>query len=154
MLLCEVSLRYEAREQIRMTENKNSKHYDLEERTEEFARRVRILVRKLPKTLANNEDCKQLIRSSGSVGANYIEANDALSKKDFVMRIKISRKEAKETGYWLRLVDTGNDGRLEDERKELVQEARELMNIFGAILLNAALEGRNQSRKERNHGLH
>ena len=101
-----------------MTENKNFKHYDLEERTEEFARKVRVVVRKFPKTLANNEDCKQLVRASGSVGANYIEANDALSKKDFVMRIKISRKEAKETGCWLRLVDTGNDGCLEDERKE------------------------------------
>jgi four helix bundle protein len=117
-----------------MTENKNSKHYDLEERTEAFARNVRVIVRKLPKTLANIEDCKQLVRASGSVGANYIEANDALSKKDFVMRIKICRKESKESGYWLRLVDTGNDCRMEDERQGLVQESRELMNIFGAIL--------------------
>ena len=65
-----------------MTEIKNIKHYDLEDRTEGFARKVRIFVKKAPKTLANYEDCKQLVRASGSVGANYIEANDSLSKKD------------------------------------------------------------------------
>ena len=117
-----------------MTEIKNIKHYDLEDRTEGFARKVRVFVKKVPKTLANYEDCKQLVRASGSVGANYIEANDSLSKKDFVMRIKISRKEAKESRYWLRLIDAGDDCRLEDERKSLAQEAQELMNIFGAIL--------------------
>jgi four helix bundle protein len=117
-----------------MTEAENSKHYDLEDRTEEFARKVRLFIKKMPKTLANIEDCRQLIRASGSVGANYIETNDSLSKKDFVMRIKICRKEAKESGYWSRLVDTANDIGLEDDRKLLVQEARKLMNIFGAIL--------------------
>jgi four helix bundle protein len=95
---------------------------------------VREFVKKLPKTLANIEDSKQLVDASGSVGANYIEANEALSKKDFVMRIKISRKEAKESRFWLRLVDTGNSSVLEKERAELVQEATELMNIFGSIL--------------------
>ena len=74
---------------------KNSKQYDLEDRTLEFARRVRALVKKLSKTIGNIEDGKQVIRSSGSVGANYIEANESLSKKDFVMRIKICRKEPK-----------------------------------------------------------
>ncbi len=57
---------------------------------------VRLFVKTLPKTIANIEDGKQVIRASGSVGANYREANEALSKKDFVMRIKISRKEANE----------------------------------------------------------
>lgn len=108
--------------------------YDLEDRTEKFAKRARVFVKKLPKILANIDDCKQLVRSSGSVGANYIEANEALSKKDFVMRIKICRKEAKESRYWLRLVDTGEDVDLNDERKELIREAQELMNIFGSIL--------------------
>ena len=74
-----------------MTKKRNSKPYDLEERTLKFARNVRSFVKKLPKTIANIEDGKQLIKSSGSVGANYIEANEALSKKDFIMRIKISR---------------------------------------------------------------
>jgi four helix bundle protein len=65
----------------------NLKQYDLEDRTFEFARDVRAFVKVLPKTLSNIEDGKQLIRSSGSVGANYIEANESLSKKDFIMRI-------------------------------------------------------------------
>ena len=90
-----------------MTKAQNSKRYDLEDRTLEFAKRVRIFVARLSKTLSNKEDGKQLIRSSGSIGANYIEANEALSKKDFAMRIKICRKEAKESRYWLRLIDAG-----------------------------------------------
>ena len=112
---------------------KNSRQYDLEDRTLEFSRRSRAFVKNLPKTLANIEDGKQLIRSSGSVGANYIEANEALSKKDFIMRIKICRKEAKESRYWLRLIDT-NGKEQENEREELEQEATELTNIFGSIL--------------------
>jgi four helix bundle protein len=96
---------------------------------------IRAFVKKLPKTIGNIEDGKQLIRSSGSVGANYIEANESLSKKDFIMRIKICRKEAKESRYWLRLVDTKkNETEQEDNRKDLIDEATELMNIFGAIL--------------------
>ena len=74
----------------------NSKRYDLEERTLQFAKDVRAFVKMLPRTIANGEDVRQLVRASGSVGANYIEANDSLGKKDFVMRVKISRKEAKE----------------------------------------------------------
>jgi len=87
-----------------------------------------------PKSIANIEDGKQLIRASGSVGSNYIEANESLSKKDFIMRIKICRKEAKESRYWLRLVDTYDEPEREREREDLVKEATELMNIFGAIL--------------------
>jgi len=117
-----------------MTEIKNSKQYDLEDRTLEFARKVRAFVKKLPKTLANIEDSKQLVRASGSVGANYIEANEALSKKDFAMRVKICRKEAKESRYWLRLVDTGGNRELGTERKELEGEASELTHIFGSIV--------------------
>jgi len=113
---------------------RNPKQYDLEDRTFNFAKRVRAFVKKLPKTLANMEDGKQVIRSSGSVGANYIEANESLSKKDFVMRIKICRKEAKESRYWLKLVDCDNHNELEKERKGLIQEASELTKIFGAIL--------------------
>ena len=111
-----------------------SKRYDLEERTFQFAKDVRAFVKALPRTVANDEDMRQLVRASGSVGANYIEANDSLSKKDFVMRIKISRKEAKESRYWLRLLDTGDAGSLDTLRASLIQEATELMNIFGAIV--------------------
>jgi len=117
-----------------MTKIRNPKRYDLEDRTLEFSRRVRVFVKKLPRINVNFEDGKQVIRSSGSVGANYIEANEALSKKDFVHRIKISRKEVKESRYWLRLVDTNNDPELEKGRKELIREATELMKIFGSIL--------------------
>ncbi len=81
-----------------MPKSQNTKPmYDLEERTFEFAKSVRLFVKNLPRTISTIEDGKQLIKSSGSVGANYLEANEALSKKDFLMRIKISRKEAKET---------------------------------------------------------
>ena len=111
-----------------------TKVYDLEERTYLFARQVRAFVRKLPRSIGNAEDTRQLVRSSGSVGANYIEANDALGPKDRVMRLRISRKEAKESRYWLRLLDTGADPAIEAERGDLVQESTELMNILGAIV--------------------
>ncbi|HEX8679845.1 MAG TPA: four helix bundle protein, partial [Chthoniobacterales bacterium] len=86
---------------------------------------------------ANTEDGKQLVRSSGSVGANYIEANESLGKKDFLLKIKICRKEAKESAYWLRLVDTAADSTRESQRNALEREATELTNIFGAIFRNA-----------------
>ena len=117
-----------------MTEKQSSKRYDLEDRTLKFAKNVRFFVAKLSKTTANFEDGKQVIRSSGSIGANYIEANEALSKKDFNMRIKICRKEAKESRYWLKLIDTVENKELEQERKVLENEARELTLIFGAIV--------------------
>lgn len=125
--------------QIRMNEEENSKQYDLEERTFQFAKRVRAFVKKLPRNVTNFEDGKQLINASGSVGANYIEANEALSKKDFIVRIKISRKESKESRYWLRLVDVGTSAELEAERQELVRESVELMKIFGSIYRKSEL---------------
>jgi four helix bundle protein len=117
-----------------MTKKSNSKQYDLEDRTLEFAKNVRMLVKELNKSIANIEDGKQVVRSSGSVGANYIEANESLSKKDFIMRIKISRKEAKECRYWLRLLDINHNKAQEKIREDLINEATELMMIFGAIL--------------------
>jgi len=116
-----------------MTKIQDNKQYDLEERTCLFAKKCRIFVSKLPKTISNIEDGKQLIRSSGSVGANYIEANEALSKKDFIVRIKISRKESKESNYWLRLLNINNRD-LENERQELINESTELMKIFSSIM--------------------
>jgi four helix bundle protein len=110
----------------------NPKQYDLEDRTLQFARNVFVFVSAVPRTLTNNEVSKQLVRSAGSVGANYIEANESLGKKDFQMRIKICRKESKESRYWLMLLNAHADG--ENERKKLIQEATELMKIFGAIL--------------------
>ena len=115
-----------------MPQDENPKRFDLEDRTYAFAKRCRALVKRLSKTIGNIEDARQLVRASGSIGANYIEANEALSKKDFICRIKISRKEAKESRYWLRLVEASDHTGA--ERDLLVQEAQELMNIFGAIM--------------------
>jgi len=115
-----------------MSDRENSKLYDLEDRTALFAKQSRALVKELPRTIGNIEDAKQFIRASASVGANYIEANDAIGKKDFVMKVKIYRREAKESGYWLGLLDLDNN--LEPERQRLAAEAKELMKIFGAIV--------------------
>jgi four helix bundle protein len=111
-----------------MNKGENPKRFDLEDRTFAFAKSLREFVKTLAKTSANFEDTRQLIRASGSV-----EANEALSKKDFILRVKICRKEAKESRYWLRLVET-NTEQTDNQRTELVQEAQELMNIFGAIV--------------------
>ena len=116
--------------QYRSTNDINSKQYDLEERTLKFAKEVIHFVKGLPRSIANAEIAKQLIRSSSSIGANYIEANESLSKKDFLMRIKISRKESKESIYWLKLVETKDQ---EKDREALIGEATELMKIFGSI---------------------
>jgi len=115
-----------------MTQLPNQRIYDLEERTYRFAASVRSFLRKLPKTISIIEDGKQLLRSSGSVGANYIEANESLSKKDFLMRIKICRKEAKESAYWLKLIEV--DGLMKNDKGFLQNEAVELTKIFGAIV--------------------
>ena len=110
----------------------NSKPYDLEERTFQFARASRDLVKQLPRTITNIEDVKQFIRASGSIGANYIEANECIGKKDFVMKVKTCRREAKESAYWPRLLDV--DAKHERKRQDLGREAIELMKIFGAIV--------------------
>jgi len=88
-------------------------------------------MKKLPRTIGNVEDAKQLIGASGSTGANYIEANEAIRRRDFVMKIKTCRREAKESGYWVRLLDC--NGELA-ARAKFLAEARELTNIFGAIV--------------------
>src|ERR1051325_2300661 len=115
-----------------MPESQNTKLYDLEERTFVFSKRSRAFVKKLPRTIANIEDGKQFIRASGSIGANYIEANESIGKKDFVMKIKTCRREAEESGYWLRLLDC--DGELDSARAKLAGEAAELTKIFGATV--------------------
>ncbi len=111
-----------------------ARKYDLEDRCLAFSKSVRMLIKKLPYTLSNREDGKQLLRSSASVGANYIEANEALGKKDFIYRIRICRKEAKESNYWLNLIDIGNQADLEPIRGRLIQESVELLKIFSSIM--------------------
>ena len=110
-----------------------TKVYDLEERTYLFAKNCRLLLLRLPKTTINFEDSKQLVKSSGSVAANYIEANEKLGDKDFKFRLKISRKEAKESILWLRLLKDVNEN-FEVELTELIQEAQELRKILSAII--------------------
>ena len=109
----------------------NKSKYDLEERTFKFAQEVRKFINCIPKKLAYLDDMKQLLRSSGSIGANYIEANEHMSDVDFLYRIKICRKEAKETIFWLKLLEL--DAHFDDFKSVLILEATELMNIFGAI---------------------
>ena len=111
----------------------NKNQYDLEERTFNFAKNCREFVKKIPRNISNLEDSKQLVRSSGSVAANYIEANESLSKKDFCLRTKICRKEAKESRLWLCLIDVGNSEILLKEKNILIQEATELTKIFNSI---------------------
>ncbi len=117
-----------------MNNQGTKKQYDLIQRTQKFAKRVRLFLAKLKVTISNTEDSKQLARSSESIAANYIEANDSFSKKDFIYRLKICRKESKESILFLSLIDTGKRNFLDEERLDLIREATELMKIFGAII--------------------
>ena len=112
----------------------DAKPRDLEDRTFEFAQSVRAFVKQLPRTVSNTEDVRQLVRASGSVAANWIEADEALSKKDFLMRVKICRKESKESRLFLRLVDAGLSKNNLSARETLASEARELTLIFSSII--------------------
>ena len=96
--------------------------------------RVRGFCRKLKWDIVNIEDIRQLVRASGSVAANYIEGNENIGDKDFKMKIKTCRREAKESGLFLRLVDTNTNIELEKERAFLIQETVEFRKIFTTIL--------------------
>lgn len=108
--------------------------YDLEERTLRYASDVRAFIRKLPAVLAKTEDTDQLSRSSGAVGANYIEANEGLGKRDFLMRMRIGLKEAKESRYWLRLIDASSSKLATEDQTRLIDEALQIIRIFSAII--------------------
>ena len=116
---------------IRMKINSNTT-YDLDKRTFIFAKNVREYVDKLPRIITNIEMGRQLIRSAGSVGANYIEADEALSRKDFIMRIKICRKEAKESRYWLELSEPNT--KYTELKAHLIDESTQLIKIFSTII--------------------
>ena len=106
----------------------------MEDRTHRFGKSVRDVLKLLPRSLSNMEYTKQLIRSSGSVGANYIEANEAMSKADFIKHVRIALKEAKESKHWLDLLDMGGNADFDSKRIELVDEAQQLSRILSAIL--------------------
>jgi four helix bundle protein len=109
------------------------KQYDLEERTLTFLKNTITLCKTIKKDTINTEIIKQIIWSSRSVGANYREANEAISKKDLNFRIKISRKEAKESHYWFQGLQEANP-HLTKEIDPLIQESLELARIFTAIM--------------------
>lgn len=113
-----------------------NKYRELEERTFKFAQRCRNYIKTIPTTISNIEYCKQLIRSSGSQAANYIEANESLSKKDFIHKIRICRKETKESCLWLNLLEP-NSAIKENEQGLLIKEAEELRKIFNAVLVKS-----------------
>jgi four helix bundle protein len=119
-----------------MVNNHLNKQFDLEERTLNFSKAVLNIARIVSKNETNIILLAQVIRSGTSIGANYREANEALGKKDFFMRIRISRKEAKETVYWLELI-LHNNPQMVDELQPLIKEATELLKIFSAIILKA-----------------
>ena len=115
-----------------MTEIKR-KPYNLEERTLDFSKEIINFCKKLPKDIFNNKLIDQLVAASTSVGANYREANEALSKKDFIHRMRITRKECKETSYWLELLKEGNPI-VQKDIEILFKESQELRNIFTSII--------------------
>jgi four helix bundle protein len=112
------------------------KRYDLKKRTFLFAKNVIEYVDNLPKKVSGIEIGRQLIRSAGSVDANYIESDEALSQKDFVMRIKICEKEAKESRYWLELSCPLKQN--EQSKSHLVEESTQLIKIFATIIKNTS----------------
>jgi len=112
----------------------SGKTYDLEERTFLFAASVRKFVRMIPRDICNLQDIPQLVRASGSVAANYIEANEALSKKDFYYRIRVCKKEAKESRLFLRLLKEGIRAEAESDRLRLLEETTAFIKIFQTIL--------------------
>lgn len=118
-----------------MMSTPTSRIFDLEDRTLRFAKGVIAFVHTLPRSIPNIEISKQLVRAAGSVGANYIEANGSLGRKDFCMKVRISRREAKESRYWLNLAECGEGER--DMQAKLIQEATELVKMFGAIIMKS-----------------
>ncbi len=118
------------------------KVYDLEERTAKFGEAVIILLRSVRQDTINRRIMDQLVGSSGSIGANYCEAVESESKKDFIHKISISKKENKETMHWLRLLAVSNPER-KDELRVLWKEAQELLLIFAKIIRTAKNKSEN-----------
>lgn len=111
------------------------KPYDLEERTAQFGEEVIKFIKILPENITNRPLISQLIRSATSIGANYMEADGAESKKDFQHKIGICKKEAKETMHWLRMMAVANPDK-KDDCRELWRESHELTLIFSTIIKN------------------
>ncbi|MCK4454313.1 four helix bundle protein [Candidatus Parcubacteria bacterium] len=110
--------------------------YDLEERTIKFSKDIVDFLRKLPQNSITKPLINQLVRSGTSIGANYSEADEANSKKDFLNKIAIAKKETKETKYWLRII-AHTFPQFRDEIRILWKEAQELNLILAAIIRNS-----------------
>ena len=111
------------------------KPYDFAKRSILFGRQCRIFINKIPRSIGVEDDERQLIRSSGSIGANYVEAQEGLSKKDSTKYLKISRKEAKECTHWLAIFTVHiTNSFLEEERETLCCEAQELVRILTSMI--------------------
>lgn len=125
---------------INNTQNEQTNHkFDLEDRTLVFAKRVIRLCKELPPSIVNSKLIDQLIRSSGSVGANYRKVNDSIGKKDFIFKLRISRKESKETIFWLELIIEANDS-FRPKVEILIDECTQIRNILSAIISKVELK--------------
>jgi four helix bundle protein len=115
------------------TQGGNERPYNLEERTAQFGERVIVLAKGIPVTPVTKPLVGQLVRAAGSVGANYCEANNAQSKKDFRHKIFLCKKESRESMHWLRLIAAAHPPGA-DEARRLWQEGKELTLIFAASI--------------------
>ncbi len=117
-----------------MTNDKSIK-FDLEERTAKFGEAVILFLKTIQKNEITRPLVGQLVRSSTSIGANYMEADGAESRKDFIHKLGICKKECKETKHWLRMISTAENS-VQEKCRELWKEAQELTLIFSAIIKN------------------
>jgi len=119
--------------------SKDDKVYDLEERTAKFAEEVIKFLRTIQETAINRRIISQLVGSAGSIGANYCEATEGESKKDFIHKIGICKKEIKETKHWLRLL-ASSDPEVKNDLRKFWQEAHELLLIFSKITRSSKMK--------------
>jgi four helix bundle protein len=117
---------------VKPSENKNKKGYDLEDRTAKFGEVIIEFAKQLPQNPITLPLIGQIVRAGTSIGANYCEADNAVSKKEFLLRIETCKKESKETMYWLRMIATAVE-KSKQSGRVLWQEAKELHLIFAAI---------------------
>jgi four helix bundle protein len=122
---------------------RQERKFDIQERTFSFAVRMVKLVNRLPRTVAGLEIAKQVVRSATSIGANVDEADAAESKRDFIHKMGIAHKEARETRYWLRLIEASSLA--DEETQALTQESDELVRILYAIVKSARLSRGNRT---------
>jgi len=122
--------------QLEKFQNETKPKYDLEERTIAFSQQIINFSKSIPENSITRPLINQIVRSATSIGANYCEADEASSKKDFLNKIAIANKEAKETKYWLRVIVHAVPN-VKEAARTLWQEAQELNLIFSAIIRNS-----------------